>query len=155
VSLGGIEGGTLMALSPDILRGVLHVAGGNFSLLLTRSGDFLRLKKLLDITYPVQRDQVVLLAITQSYWDWSDPITFAPYSVMAPLVGPDGNPLPAKHILLQEGIHDVQVANVATRVVVQTMGLPLLAEPVQSVDGIPVMPGPLDAAYVQWDIMQP
>jgi hypothetical protein len=152
ISQGGIEGGTFMAISPDVLRGALNVPGGVYSLMLTRSADFNSLKKLLNITYPVQRDQEVLLALSQSYWDYSDPITFAPYTIKAPLNGPDGKPLPPKHVVMQEGIHDAQVPNLATRMVVRTLGLPALDKPVESVFGVDVKAGPLDAAYTQWDI---
>jgi hypothetical protein len=147
ISQGGIEGGTFLGLSQDVVRGALNVAGGEYSLMLTRSADFGSLKKLLNVTYPVQRDQEVLLAVSQSYWDWSDPITFAPYTLRAPLAN-----TPAKQMLLQEGIHDAQVPNVATRVVVRTLGLPLLDPPVETVYGVDVKPAPLPSAYVQWDI---
>ncbi len=152
ISQGGIMGGTFMGLAPDVQRGALNVPGGDFSLTLTRSADFNSLKKLLNITYPVQRDQEVLIALSQSYWDWVDPITFAPYTIKAPLPGPDGNPLSPRHLLMQEGINDAQVPNVATRVVVRTLGLPLMETPVQMVYGVDLMPAPLDAAYTQWDI---
>ena len=39
-SQGGIFGGTVVAISQDIKRGVLGVPGMNYSLLLTRSVDF-------------------------------------------------------------------------------------------------------------------
>jgi hypothetical protein len=152
ISQGGIEGGTFMGLSTDVLRGALNVPGGEYSLMLTRSDDFNALKKLLNITYPSQRDQEVLLAVSQSYWDWSDPITFAPYSLRAPLAGLDGKPMAARRILMQEGIRDAQVPNLATRVVVRTLGLPLLDPSVESVYGVDVKTAPLDAAYTQWDI---
>jgi hypothetical protein len=152
ISQGGIEGGTFMGLSTEVLRGALNVPGGEYSLMLTRSADFNSLKKLLNITYPAQRDQEVLMALSQSYWDWSDPITFAPYSLRAPLNGPDGKPLPTRHILMQEGIHDAQVPNLATRVVVRTLGLPALDAPVEMVYGVDVKAAPLDSAYTQWDV---
>jgi hypothetical protein len=152
ISQGGIEGGTFMGITPDVLRGVLNVPGAAYSFMVTRSVDFRNLKSLLNVTYPLQRDQEVLLALSQSYWDFSDPITFAPYSLRAPLPGLDGNPLPARHILMQEAIHDSQVPNLATRVAVRTMGLPLLETPVETVYGVEVKAGPLDSAYTQWDV---
>jgi hypothetical protein len=151
-SQGGIEGGTFIGLSPDVSRAALNVPGGAYSLMLTRSADFRSLKLLLNITYPSNRDQEVLLALSQSYWDWSDPITFAPYSIAAPLPGPDGNPLSQRHILMQEGRYDTQVPNVATEMVVRTLGLPLMQTPVHMVYGIDVKAGPLDSAYTQWDV---
>jgi hypothetical protein len=151
-SQGGIEGGTFLGLSPDVVRGALNVAGGEYSLMLTRSADFATLKHLLDITYPSQRDQEVLLALSQSYWDYSDPISFAPYSLTAPLPDPTGAPLPLRRILLQEAIDDGQVPNVATRVAARTLGLPQLEPPVENVYGLTVKAAPLDSAYTQWNV---
>ena len=71
-----------MALSPDVTRGVLNVPGGDYSLMLTRSS---RLQLAQD---PAQQSPIRRSAIrsccsrsSQSYWDWSDPITFAPHSI--------------------------------------------------------------------------
>jgi len=151
ISQGGIEGNTFMALSPDVLRGALNVGGGEYSLMLTRSADFKTLKAILNETYPVQRDQEVLLALSQSYWDFADPITFVPYSIAKPFNGPDGKPLAPRHLLMQESINDAQVPNVATRAVVRTLGLPLLDPPIAPVFGVMEAQAPLDSAYTQWD----
>jgi hypothetical protein len=151
ISDGGIQGGTFMALSPDVVRGALQVGGGEWSLMMTRSADFKMLKGVLDITYPEQRDQEVLFAISQGYWDFSDPINFAPFSIRAPLPDESGAPLPPRRILMQESHNDAQVPNVATRLVARTLGLPLLTPSIESVWGIDMKAGPLDAAYSQWD----
>ena len=47
VSNGGIQGTTFMGLSPDVVRGVLNVPGGEWSLLISRSVDFDRFRVLL------------------------------------------------------------------------------------------------------------
>ena len=39
-SQGGIAGGALTAVEPDVTRSVLYVPGMNYALLLTRSVDF-------------------------------------------------------------------------------------------------------------------
>src|SRR5204862_6607648 len=80
-SQGGIMGDTFMALSPDVGRGVLNVGAGEYSLMLSRSADFETEKAILNGNYPVQRDQELLLALSQSYWDHSDPINFVPYAI--------------------------------------------------------------------------
>lgn len=146
ISDGGIQGGTFMALSEDIVRGVLNVPGCEWSLMMLRSHDFQGLKTLLDSVYPDQLDQQVLVAAMQSYWDFSDPATFAPHVIGAPLPS-----APAKRILVQEAIGDAQVPNIATRVLVRTLGVPGndLEQPVW---GVSDMPAPLDSAYTQWDI---
>jgi hypothetical protein len=152
ISQGGIEGNTFMAITPDVLRGVVNVAGGEYSIMLTRSVDFIMLKSALNVTYPAQRDQEVLLAFSQAYFDFSDPISFVTYSIQAPLPGLDGKPMAPKHILLQESKNDAQVTNIATRIIVRGMGVPLLDPANESVYGIPEAMGPLDSAYTQWDI---
>jgi hypothetical protein len=153
ISDGGIQGGTFMALTPDVARGVLDVGGGEWSLMMTRSADFKSLKGVLDITYPDQRNQEVIFAISQQYWDFTDPINFAPYSIKAPLPDENGAPLAPRRILLQESHNDAQVPNLATRLVARTLGLSLLTPSVEPVWGIEQKAGPLDSAYSQWDAL--
>jgi hypothetical protein len=153
ISQGGIEGGTFAALSPDVGRAALNVGGGEYSLMLSRSADFRPLKNLLNVTYPVQRDQQVLLAGMQSYFDFADPITFARYAIKAPLPDPaTGAPMAARRLLYQEGIADAQVPNLATRLMVRELGLGLVGAPVQAVWGVAETPGPAQSGYTQWDI---
>src|SRR5262249_51825457 len=47
ISNGGIQGAGLLALGPDLQRGVLNVPGADWSLLIWRSTDFNALKPLL------------------------------------------------------------------------------------------------------------
>jgi len=152
LSQGGIEGGTFMALSPDVERGALNVPGGIYSLMLPRSVDFSMLKQLLDGNYPIQRDQQLMMSALQSYWDFSDPITFAPHHLTDTLPGTDGKPLTPRRIVMQESIGDAQVSNVSTRILVRTIGLQLLGTPIESVFGVTAAAGPLDAAYTQWSV---
>ncbi len=151
ISQGGIEGNVFLALSSDVDRGVVNVGAGEYSLMMARSHDFKDLKAILDNTYPHQRDQQVLLALSQSFWDFADPIGFVAHTLKDRLPGPDGKPLSPRHVLQQESENDAQVPNVATRVVVRTMGLPLLTPSINSPWGIPAMAGPLDSAFTQWD----
>ena len=146
ISDGGIQGGTFMALSRDVTRGVLNVPGCDWNLMMMRSHDFQGLKTFLNSVYPDYLDQQILIAALQSYWDYTDPITFAPQVVANPLPS-----TPAKHILVQEAINDAEVPNLATRILVRALGIPgtNLEQPVYAVD---VMAAPLDSAYTQWDI---
>jgi len=152
LSQGGIEGGTFLALSPDVDRGALNVPGGVYSLMLPRSVDFTMLKGLLDGNYPIQRDQQLMMSALQSYWDFSDPITFAPHHLSDTLPGLDGKPLSPRRLVMQESIGDAQVSNVATRVVVRTVGLQLVGAPIEQVYGVTAAAGPLDAGYTQWSV---
>jgi hypothetical protein len=146
ISDGGIQGGTFMALSEDVTRGVLNVPGSTWNLMMMRSHDFTSLKVFLNSVYPDFLDQQILIAALQSYWDYTDPISFAPHVLAAPLPSS-----PPKRILVQEAIHDAQVPNLATRLLVRSLGIPgtNLEEPVYAVDELPA---PLDSAYTQWDV---
>ncbi len=87
VSMGGIEGVTFMGINPDITRGVLNVPGAEWSLLMYRSTDFAMLKVLLSATFSDSLDAQVAIAATQPEWDYTDPATFAPHVIAAPLPG--------------------------------------------------------------------
>ena len=146
ISDGGIQGGTFMALSQDVTRGVLNVPGCEWSLLMFRSQDFAPLQSLLSGVLPDPFDQEILLAMMQPEFDYTDPASFAPHLLGTPLPGS-----PAKHILVQESINDAQVSNVATRVLVRTIGLPGM-DLETPVFGVTEMRAPLASAYTQWDI---
>ncbi len=128
------------------MRGVLNVPGSEWNLMMMRSHDFASLKTFLNSVYPDLLDQQVLIAALQSDWDYTDPISFAPHIL--------GDPLPftpAKRILVQEAIDDAEVPNVATRILVRSLGIPgtNLEQPVYGVDE---QAAPLDSAYTQWDV---
>lgn len=115
-----------------------------------RSSNFQRLLPLLSANYSDALDRQVLIAFSQMMWDTTDPATYAPHVVSAPLPGSGG----AKRVLYQEGLGDAQVPNLATQKMVRTMGIPLLREPVETPWGIPIASGPIPSGYVQFDIGQ-
>jgi hypothetical protein len=145
-SNGGIQGATFMALAPDITRGVLNVPGCVWSFMMWRSTQFNALYPILSIIYPDPLDRQLLVAISQSEWDYSDPATFAPHLIADPLPGS-----PPKRIILQESVGDAQVPNRSTEMLARIMGLRGL-ELVHPVFGVDEVAGPLDSAYTQWDI---
>ncbi|MCA9711302.1 MAG: hypothetical protein KDK70_36020, partial [Myxococcales bacterium] len=73
-SQGGILGAALLAMSPDLERGVLGVVGGPYSLLLPRSKDF-------DPFFAIFRNKLVdhretmlfVVGLTQQLWDPTEP----------------------------------------------------------------------------------
>jgi hypothetical protein len=146
ISLGGIEGTTFMALSPDIVRGVTNVAGGNWNLIMSRSGDFGTFSLLLKDHLPDKLDQQLAFAVVQSMFDETDPVSYAPHLLSNPLHG-----AMAKKILLQESEGDAEVPNLATRLLARTEGITGLSPAVTGVPGITDMAAPLDSAYVQFD----
>jgi hypothetical protein len=147
LSNGGIQGGTYMGLAEDLTQGVLNVPGGEWSLLIQRSTDFVSLQQLLDIEIPDKVDQQNLLALIQPEWDYTDPLGFAPHLLATPLAS-----TPVKQILAQEAINDAEVTNLSTRVLVRTIGLPGM-DLEQQVYGVTEMSAPLSSAYTQWDVM--
>jgi hypothetical protein len=155
-SQGGIFGGTVMAISQDIKRGVLGVPGMNYSLLLTRSSDFAAYAAFLYPAYPNEPQRPLALALIQMLWDRSDPNGYAAHMTTDPLPN-----TPPHTVLLHEAFGDHQVANVATEVEARTIGAsihqPAIA-PGRNADvvpyyGIPAIPtDPFDgSALVVWD----
>jgi hypothetical protein len=139
ISNGGIQGTGLMALSPDLSRGVLNVPGANWSLLIWRSTDFNGLKPLVTSALTDAFDAQIYIGLLQPEWDYVDPATFAPGLTTH------------KKILMQESIGDAQVSNLATRYLARAMGIVGLQPLVEPVYGVETQPAPLDSAYTQWN----
>ena len=153
ISNGGIQGPTQLAINPHIMRGAMNVPGGFFSRMMWRSANFAKLAQLLSASYPDPLDRQVLVAASQALWDYTDPATYAPHLLRDLLPGSATIPaLGGKRVLYQEGIGDAQVPNLATRAMVRTMGLSLLQRPSEAVFGVGQVFGPVDSAYVQFDI---
>ena len=155
-SQGGIFGGTVMAVSRDITRGVLGVPGMNYSLLLTRSVDFNTYSAILYPKYPNEIERPLLLALIQTLWDRSDPNGYAHHMTSDPLPN-----TPPHKVLLHLAFGDHQVANVATEIETRTIGAsihqPAIAagrhSDVDPYSGIPAIASyPFDgSALVVWD----
>jgi hypothetical protein len=146
ISLGGIMGGSFMGYDPDVTRGVLGVAGGAWSLLFQRSSNWREFKLVIGASYPDFADEQLLLALAQMQFDFSDPITVTPHTILDPLPN-----TPKKQILLQMALHDSQVPNVSSELVARTMGLALLAESPVAIWSLSPTAGPLDSAMSVWD----
>ena len=119
-SQGGIAGGALTAVEPDITRTVLYVPGMNYSTLLTRSVDFGDYSTILYPSYPDQSSRPLLLAMIQMMWDRGEPDGYANHMTSHPLPG-----TPAHHVLIEMAYGDHQVSNVTTEVEARTIGAPL------------------------------
>jgi hypothetical protein len=63
----------------------VYVPGSTWNLMMLRSNDFTGLKTLLDSVYSDFLDQQILIAALQSYWDYTDPISFASHVITDPL----------------------------------------------------------------------
>lgn len=145
ISLGGIMGGGFMALHPFIRYGVLNVAGSTWSTMIQRSSNWNTYGAGLATGYPSYLDAQTLLTLSQTLWDISDPIAFAPHLIKDPFPGTE-----AKKILYQEAVGDSQVPNVASEKMVRAAGLPLLTPSVREVYGVETVESAPSALTI-WD----
>jgi hypothetical protein len=125
-SQGGIYGGALTAVSPDIRRAVLGVPGMNYSTLLQRSVDFdmyahgdpgVDTPLGLYDNYPDELERQLILSMIQMLWDRADPSGYAHHMTSDPLPN-----TPPHEVLLHVGFGDHQVADVTTEVQARTIG---------------------------------
>lgn len=133
-SLGGTMGGTFMAYDPNITRGVLAVPGANWSMFLERSTAWQLLEGAAEGAYvgqtrPDQRQLVPMLL--GMALEPIDPITTAGRVIKDPLPG-----VPAKDLLLWEGVGDSLISNIATEMLAREMGLDLIGPSVRTPWGL-------------------
>jgi hypothetical protein len=121
-SQGGIMGGSLVAVSPDIHRAILGVPGMNYSTLLHRSVDWE--DRYAIPFYEVYRDPMernLAFALIQMLWDRAEANGYSAHMTGDPLEN-----TPAHEIMLQVAFADHQVANVAAEVEARTIGAPIM-----------------------------
>lgn len=135
-SQGGIFGGTLAAMSPDVRAATLGVPGMNYSTLLQRSVDFDTYAAFFYASYRSSLDQQFVLSFIQMLWDRSDTNGYA-HRLRA------GNALPntpEKRVMLHPAFGDHQVSMTTAEVMARTMGASLKCPAV--VGGSSVQRGP-------------
>ncbi|MEA2470592.1 MAG: hypothetical protein QOE38_1591, partial [Thermoleophilaceae bacterium] len=129
-SQGGIIGGSLIAVEPDLDRGVLGVPGMNYSTLLTRSTDFGTGKApdptnpglpeyayALYQSYPNELERPLIFSLMQTLWDRAEADGYALHMTSDPLPN-----TPAHRVLMQAGLGDHQVTQVAAETEARTIG---------------------------------
>jgi hypothetical protein len=127
-SQGGIYGGTVLAVAPDIDHGVLGVPGINYSTLLTRSKDFALYSIPLYTTYPSEFERSLLLSVIQILWDRSDPSGY----VNGLIPGHELPATPPHQVMYQVSFGDHQVANVTADTAARTVGAAVDLNPLES-----------------------
>ncbi len=127
-SQGGILGGSLVALAPDLNRGVLGVPGMNYSTLLRRSVDFAPYAEgefvegvdtelgLYD-NYPSELERPLILSLMQVLWDRGEMNGYAHHLSGDPLAN-----TPDHEVLMQVAFGDHQVTMWTADVAARTMG---------------------------------
>lgn len=117
-SQGGIIGGALLAVSPDIKAGVLGVPGMNYSTLLSRSVDFDLYATFFYASYQASLDQQFVLSLIQMLWDRAENDGYA-WSLAAGKNLPGATP---KRVLLHPAFGDHQVTMTTAEVMARTIG---------------------------------
>ncbi len=147
-SQGGIFGGTYMALTTDVERGMLGVPGQPYSLLLNRSKDFIEFFNLLIIAFPDPIDLQMVLAMFQMLWDASEPTGWTAHIRDDLLPG-----TPAHEVLLPVAIGDHQVSTLGAHIMARTIGgVVNLAPTNREIWGIEAVPGPhTGSAMIEYD----
>jgi hypothetical protein len=144
-SQGGIMGGALVAVSPDISRGILGVLGMNYSTLLNRSVDWegsfdemardpegafddlsggdvpFRYAAPFYATYQDPAERQVVFGLMQMLWDRGEANGYAHH-----MTGDPYRNTPSHEVMLQAAWSDHQVANVSAEVEARTIGAPLM-----------------------------
>ncbi len=120
-SLGGIEGGTTTAVSPDVRRAVVGSTGVDFGgLLVQRSTDFAPFAQILLSAYPDRSMYSVTLDVIQQLWDRGEPDGYAQQMTSHPL--PD---TPSHTVMITVAYGDHQVTQYAAAVEARTDRGPL------------------------------
>lgn len=150
VSLGGIQGSSLVSISNRITRGVLAVPGSIWMNMIPRSINWLPIKLVMDLYYPDPLLQQLGVAIFQTRFDLSDPGNLTKLMFKDPL--PDA---PAdRRVLLQESIGDSQVPNLSTEMLARSIGIPIMTPSIYDVFGLETVTSPHEgSALVQYHLV--
>jgi hypothetical protein len=148
-SLGGIMGSVYMALTPDVERGALGVAGQSYNLLMSRSALFDPFFDILRFTYDDPREVQMVMALMMLLWDRAEPTGYSKYIRTGELSMPH-------EVLMQVAIGDHLVTNYGSHIMARTIGLPLLTPAPRSVWGLPeVESGHVGSAMIEHDFGLP
>ena len=124
-SQGGIMGGALTAISPDVEQSVLGVPGMNYSTLLRRSVDFDDYALLPGIglydNYPNELERPLLLGLMQMLWDRGEANGYAHHMTDDPYAN-----TPPHNVLMHLALGDHQVANLTAEIQARTIGANVL-----------------------------
>lgn len=146
-SLGGIMGNTIMAYDPNLVRGVLAVPGGNWSMLLERSAAWPVLLTIHQGAYRNPEVHQLNLALAFGMGLESvDPMTTAAHVLKDPLFGN-----PVKNILIWYALGDSLVTNISTEMIAREMGIPLLGPTVKTPWNMTPVTGPQANGLVVYD----
>ena len=147
-SQGGIFGTAIMSFAEVFTRGFLAVPGANYSTLLHRSIDFNPFLAIARGAYPDRLDEQLTLGLVQQLWDRAEPQGYMNHLVSGDLSDP---PVPHK-VLVHMATYDCEVSNVATEIMVRSLGIPQVTPVHRTFFQIPERAAPFDdSAFVEVD----
>jgi hypothetical protein len=151
ISQGGIFGGTYMALTTDVERGLLGVPGMPYNVLLTRSSNFEPFFDLLRGRYLDGRDVMHLLGLNQMLWDRTDPNGYMPY------IRDERFPnTPPHEVVLRAVLGDHQVTTLGAHIMARAIGAPTVDMGVRDVLGLKTVAAPVTGSgLVEYDLGLP
>ena len=148
ISMGSILGGIYLGLSPIVRRGVLSVGGADWSMMMFRARPFLGFLAFVQIALPDALDQQKFAAFAQLEMDRIDPLTYAPLLAATPLPESPKD----RRVMMQVGIGDAAVPNLASHLYARALGAALLAPAPRPIAGLEEVSGPYDGnALVEFD----
>lgn len=142
ISLGGIEGATLVGTGAEVDAAVLHAGGGAWSTMLERSADWHLFDLAMHTSMPDASDRQLLYATSQLFWDAVDPADWIDGIASGPPV------------LWQECYGDDQVPNLTTEIIGRSVGVTLLDPAIRVPYGLSEANSPIPAparAMAQFD----
>jgi hypothetical protein len=150
-SQGGIMGGTYMALTTDVERGLLDTAGMPYNLLLPRSVDFDEFFTIIKSNYQDPRDIMFFLALAQILWDRVEPNGWAPHVVREPLPGTQPH-----RVIVRPAIGDHQVTTLGAHIMARSIGATHVDTGLRDVWGLEKVSPPFSgSALVEYDFGVP
>lgn len=148
ISNGHILGSTFLAISPHFERVALGSGGCDYSDMMFRSMPFGGLLFLMEHTVDDALDIQKWAAMAQLTLDAIDPATYVELLVENPLPGAPES----RRILMQGGVGDPYVPNIATHLHARELGLPLLSPAPREIWGLETAAAPFDgSAFVEFD----
>lgn len=147
ISQGAIFGVTMLSQNPVLDRAVLGVGGGPYSLMMSRSASYEMLFTILTTQLTDPLSVMKFMALSQSTWDRMDPMTYAPRLLQRPYPGSPAN----RHLLMQIGVGDHSVNNLASHLLARAVGVPLFDPSPKPVWGLQPVQAPADDALVLVD----
>lgn len=143
-SMGHILGGTYLALSPHIERGVLGVGGANLSHIMFRARPLAAFILFVGQVLDDALGQQKFVALGQLGFDPVDPLSYAPRVLQNTLSGSPAN----REVLLQIGMGDSEVNPLSAHLHARALGIPSLQPAPRAIPGLAEVAAPHDGSAI-------